>query len=246
MEDLLLDLEMNLSTYFETAPYLVSLLAGMITFLTPCVLPMIPPYLSYITGLSIAQLQGQEKLGLAQRLKIIQASLMFVLGFSLVFVVIGVLSDTFIGQLMTSSWFKLGGGLLIIFFGLHFMHILTIRFLNFQKQSNFGNCACFFAPFLLGLSFALGWSPCMGPILGSIVMLSGNESGGGQAVWLMSTYALGLGLPFIFAAVLTEAALGFFNKVKRYFKWIEIIAGTMLIMIGGAISYEGLNELLQR
>ncbi len=238
MSEFLLNLEMSLTQFFVTAPFVVSFLAGILTFLSPCVLPMIPAYLSYISGLSINELTHQEKLDFQGKLKIIRTSLMFVLGFATVFVALGVLSDTFLGTALNSDAAKIIGGLIIIIFGLHTMHVIRISFLNLQAQSNFGGGKGFFAPFLLGLSFSLGWSPCVGPILGSIFMMSAQESG--KAGLLMGVYALGLGVPFVLSALLTANAINLMNKIKKHFLMIERVAGVLLILIGGSIAYSGM------
>lgn len=234
-------LEEQLIEFFSTAPYLVSFLAGLLSFLAPCVLPMIPAYMSYISGVSVSELQSSSTLTKKQHLKLVVTAIMFVLGFSTVFVLLGVLSDYFIADLLSSNWTKIVGGLIIIVFGLHFMQVIQIGFLNVQKQSNFSTNVNFFAPFVLGLSFAIGWTPCVGPILGSILMISAQEAGRG--VVLMSLYALGLGIPFILVALLTSIAFSAMNKIKKYFRVIEIVGGVLLILIGGSILYDGAKAL---
>ncbi|MGE4295096.1 MAG: cytochrome c biogenesis CcdA family protein [Campylobacterales bacterium] len=235
--------EEQLIEFFYTAPFLVSFLAGILSFLAPCVLPMIPAYMSYISGLSVAQLNGATVMTRREHLRLIGAAAMFVLGFSAVFVTIGALSDFFIAELLASGWARLIGGAIIIVFGLHFMQIIQIPILNMQKQANFSTKISFFAPFVLGLSFAIGWTPCVGPILGSIIMVSAQEAGRG--VVLMSLYALGLGIPFLLVAALTAWAFGLMNRIKKYFKIVEIVGGVLLIGIGGSIAYGGWQLVAQ-
>lgn len=235
--------EEQLIEFFYTAPFLVSFAAGLLSFLAPCVLPMIPAYMSYISGMSVSQLQSGEKLTTKEHLKLLTTALMFVLGFSVVFVIIGVLSDYFIADLLTSGWTRLFGGLIIIVFGLHFMQVVQIRFLNMQKQANFTSKVSLFAPFMLGLSFAVGWTPCVGPILGSIIMISAQEAGRG--VVLMSLYALGLGIPFLLVALLTSVAFNVISRIKNHFRKIEIIGGVLLIAIGVGILYDGYKIIAQ-
>lgn len=237
MEEILLNLELSLSQFFVTAPYLVSFLAGLLTFVSPCVLPMIPAYLSYISGLSIHELSHSEKIDTASKLRILRSSVFFVLGFAVIFVALGVLSDNFIGEALSSPYAKIIGGLIIIVFGLHIMKVFEIKYLNMTAQSNFGGGKSFFAPFVLGLSFALGWSPCVGPILGSIFMMSAQEEGKGAI--LMSLYALGLGIPFILSAVLAANAVHLMNRIKHHFLMVERVAGILLIVIGASIAYSG-------
>jgi len=232
-------MEETLIELFRSAPYLVSLLAGMLTFVSPCVLPLIPAYLSYISGLSLQQLSGEEKMTLKARLKIVQASLMFILGFSVVFVALGASMAELIGDFFAYQWVNWVAGGIIIVFGLHFMGVINIRFLNLQRQARFGDCACFFAPFLLGLSFALGWTPCIGPIFASIISIAAQGDSSTQGLTLMSVYALGLGIPFFLAAVLTTWMLGFMNRIKKYFRIIEMGAGVLLIFIGVMVATGG-------
>jgi len=237
---------------FDSAPYLVSLAAGFLTFLSPCVLPLIPAYLSYISGLSLKKLQGKETVTFADKLHIMQASLMFILGFSLIFVLLGVVVESTVGDILKSEIAAMIAGGIIIIFGLHTMHVINIKFLNFEARAQFGDIdqggnslrqkiVHFFAPFVLGLSFALGWSPCVGPILGTILTYAGQDDT--AAITLMSVYALGLGIPFFLSAVLTSSALNVLNKLKQNFKTIEIISGILLIIVGIAIAIGDLGEL---
>ena len=230
-------LEEQLLEFFYTAPFLVSFAAGVLSFLAPCVLPMIPAYMSYISGLSVAQLSGTDKMTRKEHLRLFGAAVAFVLGFSVVFITIGALSDLFIADLLASPWARLVGGVIIIIFGLHFMHVIQIGFLNMQKQANFSTKIGLIAPFVLGLSFAIGWTPCVGPILGSIIMVSAQEAGRG--VILMSLYAAGLAIPFLLVAALTAWAFAFMNRIKKYFRVVEIVGGVLLIAIGASIFYGG-------
>jgi cytochrome c-type biogenesis protein len=231
--------EEQLIEFFYTAPFLVSFAAGVLSFLAPCVLPMIPAYMSYISGLSVAQMQDAGKMTRAEHMRLFGAAVMFVLGFSVVFVMLGVLSDFFIADILASPWARIIGGAIIIVFGLHFMHVIQIGFLNMQKQANFSTKVTFIAPFVLGLSFAIGWTPCVGPILGSILMVSAQEAGRGAI--LMSLYAAGLAIPFLLVAALTAWAFAFMNRIKRYFRVIEIVGGVLLIAIGLSIGYDGIR-----
>jgi cytochrome c-type biogenesis protein len=239
-------MEESLIGMFQSAPFVVSFLAGLLSFLSPCVLPLIPAYLSYISGLSLSTLRGDEKITSAQRWKIITASLMFVLGFSTVFVLLGASMARLIGGVFDNQWFSIIAGIVIILFGLHTMGVINIKFLNYQARADFGDAKnstgllkkilTFFAPFLLGLSFALGWTPCIGPIFGSIIMLAGKEGGAMHGVFLMMTFAAGLGLPFLLTAILTSQAMNFLNRIKKHFKIIEIVAGVLLVLVGIAIA----------
>lgn len=238
-------MEAELMPLFESAPYIASFLAGIIAFLSPCVLPLMPAYLSYISGVSISSLKGDESMSLSQKWKVFIASLMFVSGFGLVFVLLGAAMANIIENIFENGWVSIAAGIIIILFGLHTMGVINIKFLNYEARANFGDSKkangfwkklfIIFAPFLLGVSFALGWTPCIGPIFGSIILLAGQEGGALKGVVLMSIFAMGLAVPFLLMALLTSQAIRFLNSVKKYFKLIEIVAGLLLIGIGVAV-----------
>jgi len=234
-------MEETLINLFDTAPFLVSLLAGILTFISPCVLPLVPAYLSYVSGISIKELQHDETLTAKQHLKIITASLMFILGFSLIFILLGASMAELIEDIFNYRWVNWIAGGIIIIFGLHTMGAVQIKWLNMSKQSQFGSTSGLFAPFVLGVSFALGWTPCIGPIFAAIVSMAAQGAGNGLA--LMVTYSFGLAIPFFLAALFTTKAIHFFTKIKTHFRMIEIIAGLLLIIIGITIASGGLGKL---
>ncbi|EJF07447.1 cytochrome c biogenesis protein [Thiovulum sp. ES] len=241
-------MEEQLVELFQSMPYLVSFLGGFITFISPCVLPLIPAYLSYISGLSYNQISGKEKMSVGERLQIAMASLSFIFGFSLIFVLLGVVVEDTIGDFLKSQEVAYVAGAIIVIFGLHTMKVINISFLNIEAKANFGSTdkqkslfMKLIAPFVLGLSFALGWTPCVGPILGSILTMSGTQDGG--AVLLMSLFALGLAIPFFLSAMLTSYAMGIMGKIKKNFRVIEIVSGILLIIVGIAIAFGSLGEV---
>lgn len=247
-------MESSLLAMFESAPYLVSFLAGIITFLSPCVLPLIPAYLSYISGLSLAELRDEEHMSANVKRKVITASLLFIGGFSLVFVLLGAAAATFIGDLLRNQYAAMIAGGIIIVFGLHVMHVINIPFLMYEQRADFGKLEDKasggwkailhkFAPFLLGMSFALGWTPCVGPILGGILGMASMGDDTTTGTILMTLYALGLGVPFFLSALLTSRAMGFMNRMKQHFKIVEIVAGGLLVLIGLAIATGGLGAI---
>lgn len=242
--------------FFSAAPHMpliISFLAGMLTFISPCVLPLIPAYLSYVSGLSVSSMKDSQSLTWRQKLHILKASLMFVAGFSVVFILLGASMAQLVGNIFMYDWVKWIAGGIIIIFGLHIMHVITLPFLNYQVRAEFGDAnkceaqgrwkriACAFAPFLLGLSFALGWSPCIGPIFAAIVSMAAQEETKGML--LMTVYTAGLGIPFILSALLVSSAIGFMNKIKRYFLIIERVAGGLLVLIGVGIITGGLGKI---
>jgi cytochrome c-type biogenesis protein len=236
-------MEEALSGFFTSAPFLVSFVAGILTFISPCVLPLIPAYISYISGMSVKQLSSTGEVSRAERVRIFNAALMFVLGFSLVFVLLGAAMAELIGDIFNYSWIGWIAGGIIVLFGLHMAGFITIRFLNFEQRANFGSTKSksFFAPFVLGLSFALGWTPCVGPIFAAIVFKAAQDPA--TSIWLLVVYAAGLAVPFLLTAILTGFMLKFLTKIKRYFRIIEIIAGLFLVVLGIAIATGGIGKM---
>jgi cytochrome c-type biogenesis protein len=240
-------MEEQLAELFSSMPYLVSFLGGIITFVSPCVLPLIPAYLSYISGLSYYKISGEEKMTFGERMQIAQASLSFILGFSLIFVLLGTVLEGAVGEYLRSEIVAYIAGAIVIIFGLHTMKVINISFLNMEMRSNFGTTEKqsgikrLVAPFILGLSFALGWTPCVGPILASIMMYSSSQ--GGETVILMSLFALGLAIPFFLSAMATSYAMGVMARIKRHFRLVEIVSGLLLIIVGFAIAFGTLDTL---
>ncbi len=249
MEDLLLDL-------FQSAPYPVSFVAGIITFLSPCVLPLVPAYLSYISGVSIGELRDEEHMSAKVKRKIINSSLLFIAGFSLVFILLGAAAATFLGEILRNQYAAMVAGVIIVIFGLHVMNVINIKFLNYEHRADFttleqkaqGKAKSFlhkFAPFLLGLSFALGWTPCVGPILGAILAMASFGDNTAQGTILMTLFAAGLGVPFLLSAILTSRAIGLMNRIKKHFKIVEIVSGLILVAIGIVIATGGLGMMTE-
>lgn len=225
-----------LITFFDKAPLLISFIAGILTFVSPCVLPLIPAYLSYISEVSLSELKAYETLDFKMRLVIVRNALFFVLGMGIVFVLLGAVAARILsgGILLSPIVAYFAGGILIIF-GLHTARVIQIPFLNYQKTFSihtisFNFLRDFFTPFLLGVSFSLGWTPCVGPILAGIISLASLETN--EGVMLMVIYTLGFSLPFLLCAFLVGYIFAFLERIKKYFKWIEWCAGGLLIVIG--------------
>ncbi|MEV8536246.1 cytochrome c biogenesis CcdA family protein [Streptomyces sp. NPDC051211] len=204
----------------------IALLAGLVSFFSPCVLPLVPGYLSYVTGASGADLAE------ARRGRLLAGAGLFVLGFSAVFISTGALFGHFGLTLQSNKEIisKVLGGLVILL-GLFFMGLipgLTMREFRFHKKPTAGLLG---AP-VLGALFGIGWAPCTGPTLGAIASLSINEASAGRGALLTTVYCLGLGLPFILAAVAFRKALGAFGWVKKHYAWVMRIGGGMLIVTG--------------
>jgi len=218
----------TLTTLYDTMPFGASFLAGILTFLSPCILPLVPPYISYISGISINDLHARNT---AHKSRIIFTSLLFIAGFSFVFITLGLFASSALGTLLSSSWIRYIAGGIIIAFGIHFLFPLKLSFLykTFQYNLNFARFG-FLSPFILGIGFSIGWSPCVGPILTSILTLSlFNPS---HALWLMLAYSAGLGLAFLLVAIFIDIGLNFLKKLNRFLRFVEIISGLLLILIG--------------
>ena len=212
---------------------LVALLAGVISFLSPCVLPIVPPYLAYMGGISMTEMANEKS---ARRHTII-CSMFFVLGLSTVFILLGLAASAF-GQmfLQNQEWFGRIAGVVIIAFGLHFIGIIKIPFLYREARLDAGDQGgSAFGAYILGLAFAFGWTPCIGPILGTILSLAAQEGSFARGSILMGLYAIGLGLPFILAAIFINRAINIMNKFKRYMRGIEVFMGVLLVTIGVAL-----------
>lgn len=217
----------------ENVSILAAFTAGIISFISPCVLPLIPGYLSFISGVSIEDMKSGEKKSGALK-KVSFNTLMFILGFSVVFTAMGA-SATFVGEFLLSklALFNKIAGVIIIILGLHIMGVFRISFLNYEKR--FHRKSRPLGPlgsFAVGLAFAFGWTPCIGPILGGCLLLACNQETVMQGTVLLSAYSLGLGIPFFITAVSFSTFLGFFGWAKRHFRTIEIIAGLLLVVIG--------------
>lgn len=222
-------------------PILASFLAGILTFISPCVLPLIPAYLTFITGLSVNQINDKNN-----SLKTFISSIIFVSGFTTVFVLLGI-SATYIGSFFLNNIdiFKWIGATIVILFGIHLTGIFKISFL-YKQTSFFGSMekkSGYFAVFFIGCAFALGWTPCIGPILSSILILASTQETLNQGAILLIFYSLGLGIPFILTALFINKFLSVFNSIKKYYKQIEIVSGILLILIGILIITDGFNKI---
>ncbi len=209
--------------------------AGILSFLSPCVLPLVPAYISFMSGVSVDELQKTENRREVLR-KTLLTSLAFVLGFTVVFVALGA-TATAVGEFLLSKFHFISkiAGLIIIVLGLHFLGLFkkVLSFMNYEKRFHVQDVqAGVLGAFLIGLAFAFGWTPCVGPILGPILFLAGGQDTVMEGIFLLSAYSLGLGVPFLLTAMATQKFLRLFNEVKRYFHVIEVISGLFLILVG--------------
>ena len=213
--------------------FIGAFIAGLLSFLSPCVLPLIPSYITYITGLSFADLQAEHP-SHKVRMLTIKHSLLFIAGFTTVFVLLGA-SATFIGGFLQEHMGLLRkiGGVLIVIFGIHVSGIFDIGILLGEKRLSLHRKPAGYAgSFIVGVAFAAGWTPCIGPILASILMVAATENMIFRGIALLLIYSLGLGLPFFLASLAMHQFLVFFNRFKKYIRMFEIITGAFLIIIG--------------
>ena len=213
--------------------YIGAFIAGLLSFLSPCVLPLIPSYITYITGLSFADLQAAHPTHKVRQQTIIH-SLLFIAGFTTVFVLLGA-SATFIGNYLQSHMGLLRkiGGVLIIIFGVHVTGIFDIGLLLGEKRLTIHRKpAGYLGSFIVGIAFAAGWTPCIGPILASILMVAATEETIYHGIALLLIYSMGLGLPFFLASLAMHQFLVFFNRFKKYIRIFELVTGIFLIIVG--------------
>ena len=212
---------------------MIAFSAGLLSFVSPCVLPLVPSYVTYITGVSFKELTD---VGAGSRLRwaTISHSLCFIIGFSLVFILMGA-SATYLGQLLVQHqyWIMKGGGVLIILLGIHFTGIIKLPFLQMEKRFEMRKKPLGYAgSFLVGLVFAAGWTPCIGPILSTILIYASTSKNVSTGILLLTYYSIGLGIPFFLSSLAVNSFLSAFNKMKRYMRVINIVSGLFMIGIG--------------
>jgi cytochrome c-type biogenesis protein len=227
-------------------------IAGVLSFISPCVLPLIPGYLSFISGVSLEEMRGMPvaagaaggtvamssgvnaALSNAAKRQVITTSLFFILGFSLVFVSLGA-SATYLGQFLMERLTIFGkiAGVLLIIFGLHTIGVFKIPFLlnEARVQAN-TKPASMIGAVIVGISFAFGWTPCIGPILSAILLVAAQQESVNQGILLLSIYSLGLAIPFLLTAIAINQFFVAFSKIRRHYHAIEIVSGVLMIVIG--------------
>jgi cytochrome c-type biogenesis protein len=223
--------------------YLAALLAGLVSFLSPCVLPLVPPYLVYLTGTSLERFADREPEPRVKRETVFAAGL-FVLGFATVFVSLGA-SASVIGGLIRaySGPLAIVAGIIIIVMGLHFLGLTQIALLHRQKKWEVAKPVGLWGAYLMGLAFAFGWTPCIGPILAAILAVAASEQTVARGASLLAVYSLGLGIPFIVAAFAIEPFAKFLAHFKRHLAKVERIMGALLVLTGIAFLTGSITEL---
>lgn len=216
--------------------------AGVLSFLSPCVLPLVPPYLTYLAGVSMEDLEIETRS--QARRDVLRSSLLFVLGFSTVFVALGATASAFGAVLRANlhilSW---AAGAIIILMGLHFIGILKVGLLYREKRAEITKPMGLFGSYVMGLAFAFGWTPCIGPILAAILAVAGTQETVALGAGLLAAYSLGLGLPFILAGFALGRFLAFVARFRRHFGKVEKVVGVLLVLTGVAFLTGGVQEM---
>ncbi len=211
-----------------------AMVAGLVSFLSPCVLPLVPPYLIYLTGTTIEHVSHDETVKASKR-AVMLAALMFVFGFSTVFVALGA-SASFIGSLIRawSAQLSIVAGIVIIVMGLHFLGLTRIGFLMREGRLTAPKPVGLWGAYVMGLAFAFGWTPCIGPILAAILSVAAAEDTVVKGAGLLAVYSAGLGLPFLLAAFMVEQFSSLLNRMKRHLAKIERGIGVLMVLTGVA------------
>ena len=205
----------------------IAFTAGLLSFLSPCVLPLIPSYVTFITGLSLEDVQTSRRAALIH-------AVLFILGFTLIFLALGA-TATAVGQLLNYQrvWISRVGGVLIIVFGLYMLGVFNVSLFSQERRVHIANKPVgYLGTVLVGIAFGAGWTPCIGPILGSILTYAASSADLRRGLWLLLAYSLGLAVPFLLSAIAVERFLVFFSRMKRQMGWITRASGALMVAVG--------------
>jgi cytochrome c-type biogenesis protein len=228
--------------------YWLAFTAGILSFASPCVLPLIPSYLTYITGLSFSQLDDEHPTAKV-RLTVLLHSLCFIAGFSVVFILLGAIAGIASSNIQAYlreglGWVEKIGGLLILLFGVHMTGLFHFGVLLGDKRVHLQKKPSgFIGTFVVGLAFAAGWTPCIGPILASILVVAASSGQVGEGVLLLAVYSMGLGVPFLLSGLLFHQFLAAFKRFRKHIRLVEICTGVMLIAVGIMLMFNLLGEI---
>jgi cytochrome c-type biogenesis protein len=224
--------------------YPLAFLAGILSFLSPCVLPLVPSYLSFITGISFEDLtEGTDRKKI--RFLTITNSLAFILGFSTIFIILGA-SSSAVGKILFAYQDKIRivGGILVICFGLFISGFIKLDFLTRERKFHVsGKPAGYIGTFFIGLTFAAAWTPCIGPILGSILLYAGSKGSASFGLKLLAVYSLGLAIPFMLSSLGFNTFLSYSNKIRKYMRAVMITSGVLLIAFGILLLTDNVSQL---
>ncbi len=218
--------------FTQTVSYPAAFIAGILSFLSPCILPLIPAYFTFITGFSLEDLTGDRSRDI--RSKVILSTVSYVSGFSLVFILLGA-SASYLGGFIFRyrGWIRIIGGGLIILLGVHLTGLIRIQRLEFEKRIHPEKKPIhFLGTFIVGMAFGAGWSPCIGPLLGSILIIAGSQDTVWQGVVLLGVYSAGLAIPFLIISVFINLLLTVIKRASRVMRYVNVLAGILLIFMG--------------
>jgi len=218
--------------FTETVSYSSAILAGLLSFFSPCVLPLIPAYFSFISGYSLEELTESHSAEI--RRKVFLSTVSYVSGFSLVFILMGA-SATYLGRFILeySDLTRIVGAIIIILLGIHLTGVIRIRGLDFEKRVHLKKRPLYFGgTFMVGMAFGAGWSPCIGPLLGSILIVAANQETVWQGIRLLAVYSAGLAFPFIVISVFIGFLLAFIKRASKAIRYVNAGAGILLILVG--------------
>jgi len=213
-----------------TLGIVVAFVAGVLSFLSPCVLPLVPSYIGFLTGMTLPEIGTRRRAALLH-------ALLFVLGFSLVFILLGA-TATALGRALGyyQVWLQRAGGVLIILFGLLCLGVLSARPLLSEHRMQLEQKPLgYLGSAVVGMAFAAGWTPCIGPVLGGILGLAATSADVTRGMLLLAVYSAGLALPFLLAAIAVESFLGWFQRFRRFLPWVMRLSGLLLILVGGLL-----------
>ena len=218
--------------FTESVSFSVAFIGGLISFFSPCILPLIPAYFIFITGYSLNELTEGDPSRL--RAKVVGSTVMFVLGFSIVFILLGAAASMLGGLIIRhQDILRVVGGVVIIILGLHISGLFRIRFLDVDKRVHLTQKPVHaLGTVVVGMAFGAGWSPCVGPILGSILALAAGQGTAGQGALLLAVYSLGLAIPFLVLSFFVHFVLAFVRRGTKVIRYVNITAGALLIIVG--------------
>jgi cytochrome c-type biogenesis protein len=224
--------------------YITAFLGGLLSFLSPCVLPLIPSYVSFITGISFEDFKTGDRAKI-RKVTLVNSSA-FVLGFSTVFILLGVFSSV-VGKFLAVYYdhIRIIGGVIIILLGLYVMGVIKLDFLSYEKRVHLhSKPKGYFGSYIVGLTFGAGWTPCIGPILGSILLIASTSGSAVHGFWLLLIYSLGLAVPFMMTSLAINSFLSHFTVIQKYMRIIMILSGLLLIGFGVIMLTDNLPLLL--
>lgn len=229
--------------FAETVPYPAAFVSGLLSFFSPCILPLMPAYFSFFTGCSLEELTGERHRRI--RRHVILATLAYVAGFSTVFILLGA-SASLLGSLlqMQKGILRIAGGIIVIILGIHLSGMIRLPFLEYEKMLHVSRKPLhILGTFFVGMAFGLGWSPCIGPLLGSILVIAGSQETIGKGMLLLGVYSAGLAIPFIILSLSIHLLTRFIRKAASVIRYVNITAGILLIITGLLLVFDRLDIL---